>query len=154
MTGYNPAVFATDGYPVDLSFMPDARVAVQTDLMKDVAATYGVEHWSEAYMNVEDYRDFRNSGEGIAAALADMPMDMQRTMEACNDILYTSMPTLIMAESEEEFAQLRDEVISEILGLGEQEVWEWYKAEWEAPKELYNIYIEETLANVGMEMYK
>ncbi|MGI6695859.1 MAG: hypothetical protein ACOX6O_06435 [Christensenellales bacterium] len=154
ISGYNPAVLATDGYPIDLSFMPEARIAVQSEVQLDVAKTYGVEHWYDAYTQMEGFRDFRNSGEGIAAALSDMPMDMRRTLETCNDILYTSMPRLITAETEEEFIQLRDEVIAEILSVGEQEVWEWYKVAWETPKELYNKYIAEALAEVGMEMYK
>lgn len=154
LIGYNPAVKHSDGHPMDLTLMPEAKIAAQDDFEREFAATYGVEHWSDAFTQNEKITDFRNSAEGISGAIMEMPMDYQRTLEACNDLLYTSMPLLIMAESDEEFAAVQAEVLAEVEALGEAEVWEWYKAEWEAPKELYNKLIKQELINNGLEPYE
>jgi len=153
VTGYNQGVLHTDGYPLDLSMTAEARVASQNDLQRDVAATYGVELWSDAYTKLEGLSDYRNSAEGLSGAIADMPMDMQRILESCNDVLYTSMPMLVMAESDEEFAAVQEEVLAEIAALGEAEVWEWYVAEWEKVRPSYNALVAEQVRTYGFEPY-
>lgn len=154
LSGYNPGVLHSDGYPLDLTLNDSARVAVQTDIQRDIAETYGVEHWSDAYNAVDTQKDFRNSAEGLAAGLADMPMDMQRILESCNDVLYSAMPMLIMAESDEEFAQIQEETLAEISALGEAKAWEWYQTEWEQAKPLYNELLIEALKANNIEPYE
>lgn len=154
LTGYNPGVLHPDGYPLDLTLSGDSRIKAQNAKHQDIAETYGVELWSDAYNSVEGGYDFRNSAEGLAGGLADMPLDMQRTLESCNDVLYTAMPMLIMAETEEEFAAVQEEVLAEVASLGEAEVWEWYQAEWENAKPIYNELLVKALRANGIEPYE
>ena len=44
------------------------------------------------------------------------------------------MPMLVMAQSDEEFNAVRDEVLAEIEAAGQAEAWAWYQNAWEAPR--------------------
>lgn len=152
LSAYNPAVTHPDGYPMNLAMTDEALIATQSDHMKDFNKVYGVDFWYEAFTNL-GMTDFRNdAGEAICAALNDIPMDIQRIIETCNDIMYTAMPTLIMAESDEEFAAAREEVLAELEAAKEPQAWEWYSAAWEEPMKLFNDYLAATLPQLGMEL--
>ena len=149
---YNPAVTASDGYPLDLSYTPEALKASQTAPMKDFCDAFGVDFWYDAFTGI-GMTDFSHDiSEPIGGAISgDVPMDIKRIVETCNDILYTAMPGLIMAESEEEFAALRDEALEELAASGENEAWEWYSAAWAEKLPIFTGYLEEQLKALGIE---
>jgi len=150
--GYNPAVPHDDGYPLNLALTDSALAASSNAVTKDFNETYGVAHWFDAFKNA-GCLDWRNNGESIAAGVAEVPTDILRIMETCNDIMYTAMPSLIMAESDEEFAEVRDEVLASLAANGENDAWEWYRAAWDVSKNTYNGYLANQLEALGMEKY-
>ncbi len=154
LIGYNPGVLHTDGYPLDLTLVGESRVKAQSAIEQDLAQTYGVELWADAFNSVEGGKDFRNSAEGLSGAIADMPLDMQRILESCNDVLYSAMPMLIMAESDEEFAAVQEEVLAEVASLGEADAWEWYQVEWKNAQPVYNELLIKALEANGIEPYE
>ena len=151
-SAYNPAALHPDGYPLNLAMKPDALIASQDPMMQDFCEVYGVDFWYDAFVNA-GVKDFRNSAEQIGAAITEVPMDIQRILTTCNDILYTAMPMLVMAQSDEEFASIRDEVLAEIESAGQAEAWEWYLNAWETPKELFNELLAESVPAAGLELY-
>lgn len=129
LTAYNPACLHTDGYPLDLLESSSARADSQNYLQRDYAAHYGVDYWVDAMYNIMG-NCASDSGETVALALSEIPTERKRVLENCNDILYQSMPALIMAESDEEFAEIQADVIAQLVELGVEEQYEWYKEQW------------------------
>lgn len=129
LTAYNPACLHTDGYPLDLLESSSARADSQNYLQRDYAAYYDVEYWVDAMYNIMGNCS-SDSGETVALALSEIPTERKRVLENCNDILYQSMPALIMAESDEEFAEIQADVIAQLEELGVEEQYEWYKEQW------------------------
>jgi putative aldouronate transport system substrate-binding protein len=151
-SAYNPATLHPDGYPLNLAMKPDALRASQNEVMQDYCEVYNVDFWLDAFTKI-GVKDFRNSAEQIGAAITEVPMDIQRILTTCNDILYTSMPMLVMAQSDEEFNAVRDEVLAEIEAAGQAEAWAWYQNAWEAPRELFNKLLAESVPAAGLELY-
>lgn len=129
LTAYNPACLHTDGYPLDLLESSSARADSQNYLQRDYAAYYDVEYWVDAMYNIMGNCS-SDSGETVALALSEIPTERKRVLENCNDILYQSMPALIMAESDVEFAEIQADVIAQLEELGVEEQYEWYKEQW------------------------
>ncbi len=153
ISGYNPAVKGADGYPLDLSFTRESAIACQSELELDICEIYGVEYYYDAYENA-GMLDFRNdAGETISATITNVPKDIQRILQSCNDILFSYAPALIMSESDEEFAEIQADVLAELKAVGEEEAWEWYSAAWETPKNIFNEYFAEALPAAGFELY-
>jgi hypothetical protein len=98
--------------------------------------------------------DFRNDmGEAIAACMTEIPMDKLRVIEQCNDILEVGKATLTFCESEEEFDAAAEEICNELRATGIEEIFEWYKGEWDKIKVLFNATRESSVAAIGLEMY-
>lgn len=151
-SAYNPAVLHTDGYPLNLAMKPDTLIASQDPMMQELCEAYDVDFWYDAFVKV-GAKDFRNSAEQIGAAITEVPMDVQRILTTCNDILYTAMPMLVMAQSDEEFASIREEVLAEIEAADQAEAWEWYRNAWEEPKNLFNELLAKSVPAAGLELY-
>ena len=149
---YNPAVTASDGYPLDLSYTHEALTASQGEIMKDFCEQYGVDFWYDAFteMGITDFS--HDIGEPLGGAISgDIPMDIKRIIETCNDILYTAMPGLIMAESDEEFAELRDEALTELAASDEEQAWAWYSDAWEEMLPMFTDYLAEQRKALGLD---
>lgn len=151
-SAYNPAVLHTDGYPLNLAMKPDTLIASQDPMMQELCEAYDVDFWYDAFVKV-GAKDFRNSAEQIGAAITEVPMGVQRILTTCNDILYTAMPMLVMAQSDEEFASIREEVLAEIEAADQAEAWEWYRNAWEEPKNLFNELLAKSVPAAGLELY-
>ena len=150
--GYNPAVIGTDGYPLDLSLDKEAAVLAQNNIDKDIAAVYGVKYFGDAYP--DGTMDFRNNvGEAVSGLIADLPMDSQRVLEYCDSVLESNMANLIMCDTEEEFNELLDEIVAEVVAAGEPEVFEAYKAEWDRLVGLMIPVRDEMLEAAGLEAF-
>lgn len=151
-TAYNPATLHTDGYPMSLLVLPDTVKEAQTETMREFCEVFEVEFWHDAFGKV-GAKDFRNSAEQIVAGIGEVPMDIQRIMATVDDIMYTAMPSLIMAADEEEFNAIRDTVLEDIEAAGEPTAWAWYVEAWEAPKNAFNEIIKTSVPALGLELY-
>ena len=153
LTGLNPGVKHSDGQPVNLMFTPEGVTAAQAPIDNDVAHYYGKEYIMDIYVG-EGMKDFRNDfGENIAGTMTEIPAEKLRIIEACNDVLNVGKATLLLCESDEEYAAAVEEMQAEMRALGIEEVFEWYKGEWDKKKDLFNSLREEALAELGIEMY-
>lgn len=148
---YNPAVTHTDGYPMDLSFTPEVLAKVQTAQQLDFCEQFGVDFWLDAFKNVGTQDFLHDAKSLIVSSIIDIPMDVKRTLETCNDIMYAAMPELIMAESDESFEELREKVLAELAEAGEEAAWEWYEEAWQAPMEQANATIDSIIKELGIE---
>lgn len=151
-SAYNQAALHPDGYPMDLAMMPDTLIDAQSDLMRDFCEVYEVEFWHDAFPKI-GAKDWRNGAEQIVAALTEIPMDVQRVLSTCDDIMYTAMPSLIMAEDEEEFAALRDEVLAELAAADEETAWNWFSEQWVEPRAFFVDLLAEAVPAAGLELY-
>lgn len=135
LAGYMATDIHPDGYPIDLTTSRENLLALQTPWQKDFAEYYGEEYWVDVtYKHMQG--NAYDAGETISAALTDVPMDIKRKLELCNRTLETAMPELIMAESDEEFAEIQERVLQELADQGEAECWEWFNTTWEAAREI------------------
>ena len=132
--GYNPAVLHTDGYPLMLTMQRETAIAAQQPRMLEICKAYNVEYYADAYAAVE--KDFRNDMGDTIASLINTPLDDRRILEACQDVLEAGLAPMIMSESDEEFAANQAEILAEIEALGEAEVFERYKVEFDRVKDI------------------
>lgn len=151
VNAYNPAVTHPDGYPMDLSYTTETLTKMQTAQQLEFCEQFDVDFWLEAFKNVGTQDFLHDAKSLIVSSIIDIPMDIKRTLETCNDIMYTAMPKLIMAENDEEFAAIRDEVLKELADVNEEAAWEWYCEAWQAPMEQANATIDSMIAELGIE---
>ena len=145
------STICADGYPANLTLVPEMFAKTQTKLMDDISKTYDVDYYFQAYEKV-GARDYRNDlGENISAALSEIPNEIQRIRTAINDIMKAAMPELVMAESDEEWNAIQAEVLAELEEVGEPIAWEWFKTNWEGPKNAFNAILSDVQAAYGLE---
>lgn len=151
MFGYNPATKHTDGYPLDLAMTRDVAIATQSAKSKLICDAYGVEYYADAYEIEKDYRN--DLGEPISSTITDISTADKRVLAECDSLLEASMATLIMSETDEEFEANKAEVLEALEELGEPEVFQRYKEQWDASKEVMNAKHAEFMAANGYELY-
>jgi len=151
MFGYNPATKHTDGYPLDLAMTRDVAIATQSAKSKLICDAYGVEYYADAYEIEKDYRN--DLGEPISSTITDISTADKRVLAECDSLLEASMATLIMSETDKEFEANKAEVLEALEELGEPEVFERYKEQWDASKEVMNAKHAEFMAANGYELY-
>lgn len=140
-----------DGALADLTWMPDAFQKSQTKLQDDISKTYGVDYYFQIYEKV-GAKDYRNDlGENIAAAVTEIPSEIQRIYSAMNDVMTSAMPELVLAENDEEWLAVQADVIEELQELGCDKAWDWFKAAWEEPKNQFNAILSDVQATYGLE---
>ena len=98
-------------------------------------------YWVDAMYNTM-LNDSTDPGETVMLALAEIPTERKRVMDNCNDILYQAMPSLIQAESDEEFAEIQADVIAQLNELNVEEQYQWYKEQWTPANELARPFFE------------
>lgn len=149
--GMTSATLHDDGYPLDLTLTRDVAIAAQTELQKDIAKAYGVDYYMDAYMNCS--KDFRNDiGTSICSCIS-VDADDRRIISACDEVLTYGMSLLICAESDEEFEEIKAELVEEIKALGEEEVFASYKAKWDSVKEIMQPLLLAALEANGLTPY-
>ena len=145
------SILCEDGYPIDLTWMPEMFAKTQSKLMDKISKAYGVDYYFQAFEQA-GAKDMRNDvGENISAVLADMPNDIRRIRTSANEILNAAMPDLLFANSDEEFEAIQAEVLAELEEVGEQQAWDWLKDHWEEPKKIFVDLIPDMLAFYGLE---
>lgn len=135
IVGYAGSALHPDGYQIDLSQSKESLVDYQQPWQKDFATYYGEEFWVDAQYKHMKHNQY-DAGETIAVAMTDLPTDIKRTLELCNDVLSTARPELLMAETDEEFLEIQNQVLEKLKELGESEAWEWFNAHWEEVREI------------------
>ncbi|MGI6653689.1 MAG: hypothetical protein ACOX55_06230 [Christensenellales bacterium] len=146
-TMFQGTAIAPDGYIYNIAQMPAERVRSLSPLYRDVADTQGVSRPSEAFMNlvydgttIDNLNDY---AQLVAVGISDIPMDIQRIMNNLNDILYNAIPSLVMAESEEEFLSVREQVLANLVAADEATAWAWCESAFNASKEIMKPLFEE-----------
>lgn len=123
-TGIHP-----DGYTYDLSRTYEVRALTLNSWQKDFAAAHGVTCPSEYYMQQVEaglVNDLSGDyGQMVALGINDIPMDIKRIMDECASIAERAMPELIMAKTDEEFAEIQNRLLTEWEEADEPEAWAW-----------------------------
>ena len=137
-TAYQGGALHPDGYPYDLELMDANRAKVLNPLLKDVAATYGQPTHAAAMMQVvKDGKSISvvgDYGQMIATGINDVPMDIQRIMDECAKVCEMAIPELVMAESDEEYAEIQTRILGELEAAGEPTAWAWAEEQFNAVK--------------------
>ena len=119
----------TDGYYYDLFQMDEYVHDSLNPFRKAVSDYYGVACVPRAQQKlVEEGRTFDSSydcGQAISAGIGNLPLDIKRILDTCNDIFYRAMPKLVMAQSYEEFQKVQADVLKQIEEADEATAWEW-----------------------------
>jgi len=129
-----------DGRSYEITQEFKYRAMVLSPLQKDYAAHYGYSCPSEYHTY------FINSGKTFglintaaltyAMGMTDIPMDLKRIMDACNDVVYRAIPELVMAKTQGEFNDIQQRVLADIAAQDEPKAWEWCETEFNKAKEI------------------
>ncbi len=131
-TGTHP-----DGYFFDLFNEQVNRKNSLTHLDADYAQTFGFDTPSAYHCSLIDAPGSEYTtlvGEHAMLAtmgITDIPLDIQRILTNCNDILFNSIADFVMAEDDAEFNALVEDCLRELAEAGEAEAWEWCSAEFD-----------------------
>ncbi|MBR2810937.1 MAG: hypothetical protein IKD69_06105 [Solobacterium sp.] len=99
-------------------------------ISKDICEHYGVQLPSDAAYKARGL-DFRNDcGEAISSCMSSLSRDQLRILAEAEAILDDVTVDLCLAESDEEFSRLQEEVTDTLAQLGEPEVFYAYQAMW------------------------
>lgn len=142
-----PAVLCPDGYPINLFDTESMRSGAMNNAQKDMAEFYGVSYPAEACYNLVkegktiDYS--LSNSQTVSIAREEMPNDIARILTKCNDICYSAIAKLVMAETDEEFKAVQDQVMADLAAVNEAKAWEWcQQAQAEARKIIDPVYSE------------
>ena len=61
-------------------------------------------------------------------------MDIQRIMDECAKVCEMAIPELVMAESDEEYAEIQTRILGELEAAGEPTAWAWAEEQFNAVK--------------------
>lgn len=131
---------APDGYAYDLNYTVEALK--RNNLPVDTA--YCEEFGAEYPGQVPDVLDSENGTvrfyySDIPNMMSPKPDDLNRITSKADDILLKASPNMIMAETEEEFNQLRDETIKSLEDIGIQQVIDWATEEYNSAREKLGV---------------
>lgn len=112
-------------------------------LQADYCDYYGVDYMGQALKNMVlegKTIDMSNDrGQAISSGVSDIPSDIKRILDNCNNICERSMPDLILAETEEDFIAARAKVLAELEEAGIDTAWEWASNAWAESKALVDV---------------
>lgn len=136
---YNANSMAYDGQPYDLFNSETYRSLSLNKLQKDMCEYYGQDYPTQKHQELVEAGlaiDLSNNLDmTIYACVEDMPLDIKRILNSCNDILSRAMPKLIMAESDEEYDNIVAETLQLIEEAGEATAWDWATEQWNTAKD-------------------
>lgn len=118
---------AEDGFPLNLFDTDEMRRAGLNPVEKDVADYYQVDYPAQANMKLVESKkavDLSNYLD-VAGFVGAIPMDIQRILTQCNDILLQAVPKLVQAKTDDEFRRLQAQVLGELKDAGEDTAWTW-----------------------------
>lgn len=144
-----------DGYPLDFVTLT-REYGVQTmtnNIARDVCAHYGAELPQDTFYQAGGL-DFRNDcGEAISASISSLSSDQLHILSEAEAILDNVRVDLILAETDEEFAAIREDTIRRLIALGEAEVFEAYRQKWDAAAAIIVPMVLQIQAENGIEPY-
>ena len=144
-----------DGYPLDfVRLSREYSVAtMKNNISLDICEHYGVELPSDAWYQ-EGGLDFRNDcGEAITSCMSSLNREQLHILSAAETILDNVYMDLCLAENDEEFNTLCDDVIQRLITLGEPEVFEAYKDMWDAAAAVIVPLVRQAQIANGVEPY-
>lgn len=144
-TGVHP-----DGYTYNLTQTFDIRSKNLNSWQKDYSEHFGVSCPSEYLSSVVKAgktNDLSNDyGQMVALAFPDIPTDIKMIMDECAKIAQEAMPELIMAASDEEFAEVQARVMADWAEADEPTAWAWAEETFNSAKALMQPVFEEAHA--------
>lgn len=138
--GFFGALESPDGYAYNLEMTPDSLKRNNLPIDTAFSEEYGAEYPGQ----VPDKLDGENGKvrfyySDIPNTMGDKPDELNRITSKADDILLKAAPNLIMAETEEEFNQLRDDTIKRLEDIGIQQVIDWATEEYNAAREKLGV---------------
>ena len=144
-----------DGYSIDFYTISReyAAATMTNNISKDICEHYGVELPSDA-VALAGGLDYRNDcGEAITSCMRSLDRDQLNILAAAEDLLEEVWVDLTLAETEEEWNAIRDNTIRKLVDLGEPEVFEAYRKQWNAAADVLVPLVRQAQAANGIEPY-
>ena len=144
-----------DGYSIDFVTISReyAAATMTNNISRDICEHYGVELPSDAVYQAGGL-DFRNDcGEAITSCMRSLNRDQLNILAAAEDLLEQVWVDMVLAETDEEWNALRDRTIRELTDLGEPEVFEEYRKQWNAAAEVIVPLVRQAQTANGIEPY-
>ena len=148
-------VLHPDGYMLDfVTVSREHEVAAMTsNLSRDICEYYDVELPSDAFYEAGGL-NFRNDcGEAISASISSLSSAQLPVLSEAEASLEDVRVDLILAETDEEFAAIREDTIRRLIALGEPEVFEAYRQKWDAAAAIIVPMVLQIQAENGIEPY-
>ncbi|MBQ3974064.1 MAG: hypothetical protein II628_07835, partial [Lachnospiraceae bacterium] len=123
-----------DGYLVDFATISRdyMRSTMTNGIALDMCEHYGMELPTDAHYRAGGM-DFRNDcGEAISSVITSLDREQLRILSSAEKILKDRSVELILAETDEEAAAIRENTVREIKDLGEPDVFRAYQEKWDA----------------------
>ena len=144
-----------DGYSIDFVTISReyAAATMTNNISKDICEHYGVQLPSDAAYQAGGL-DFRNDcGEAITSCMRSLDRDQLNILAKAEDILEEVWVDLTLAETDEEWNAIRDRTIRELIDLGEPEVFEAYRQQWNAAADVIVPLVRQAQIANGIEPY-
>ena len=144
-----------DGYPIDfVTLSREYRASTMThNISKDICEHYGVELPTDAVYQAGGL-DYRNDcGEAITSCMHDLARDQLQILEKAESILESVWVDLVLAETDEEFDEIRKETILNLIRIGEPKVFLAYRQQWDAAAAVIVPLVREAQIENGIEPY-
>ena len=144
-----------DGYSIDFVTISReyAAATMTNNISKDICEHYGVQLPSDAAYQAGGL-DFRNDcGEAITSCMRSLDRDQLNILAKAEDILEEVWVDLTLAETDEEWNAIRDRTIRELIDLGEPEVFEAYRQQWNAAADVIVPLVRQAQIANGIQPY-
>lgn len=131
--GIDNMVKHSDGYPVDLFYMDEVRAMTNKPIDNEYCEYYNISYPGQAgkAANVDVIWWLGDAG----SLMPVMPDDLKRIQTRAEDAMLKAIPQMVMASTEEEFLEKKQELISQLEALGTKDVIDWITTEFEKGKE-------------------
>lgn len=135
---FNDTTAHPDGAYYSLFAQQEYRGRGLNPLQQDFCDYYEMSYPGELHQKMADEGETidmgNDRGQTISACISDIPMDMKRILDNCNDILDRAMPRLIMANTDEEYVSIQQEVLQQLADADEETAWNWAIERWNDAK--------------------
>lgn len=139
-----------DGHFMSLFEEQKYRAQALNNMDKDYAQTYGFETPSAYHTSLIDSGKITTlvgeRGLLVTMGITDIPLDVQRVMTNCNDILFQYIAELVTAADTEEFNAVVENCLADIEAAGEADAWKWCSEAYAKSFEVVNPIFEELQA--------
>lgn len=124
------AVMHSDGSMLNLAYSPEALAETLNPLQKDYSEQYNVSYPAQVHQNqvAEGIaKDRSMDTKDLYMVLTQVPEDMGTKKTQIEGLLEGYIPDLVMAASQEEYEQVKAQVIEECKSLGSDDLFAWSK---------------------------